>query len=58
MKAAAKSAETYFRAAAAALAMRSDSSGPDMSVALLKRHYGVTGSIATLSSEVERTIEG
>lgn len=57
MKAAAKSAETYFRAAAAALAMRSDSSGPDMSVALLKRHYGVTGSIATLSSEVERTIE-
>ncbi|MEH2487430.1 phosphotransferase enzyme family protein [Bradyrhizobium sp. AZCC 2230] len=49
--------ETYFRAAAAVLAMRSDSSGPDMSAALLKRHYGVTGSIATLSSEVERTVE-
>lgn len=28
-----------------------------MSAALLKRHYGVTGSIATLSSEVERTVE-
>ncbi|TJV12722.1 MAG: serine kinase, partial [Mesorhizobium sp.] len=24
---------------------------------MLKRHYGLTGSIATLSSEVERTIE-
>ncbi|UWU80523.1 phosphotransferase [Bradyrhizobium huanghuaihaiense] len=57
MNAAAKSAETYFRAAAAALAMRSGSSGPDMSATLLKRHYGVTGSIATLSSEVERTVE-
>jgi Ser/Thr protein kinase RdoA (MazF antagonist) len=51
------STETYFRAAAAVLAMRSDSSGPDMSAALLKRHYGVTGSIATLSSEIERTVE-
>jgi Ser/Thr protein kinase RdoA (MazF antagonist) len=28
-----------------------------MSASLLKRHYGVTGSIATLSSEVERTVE-
>jgi Ser/Thr protein kinase RdoA (MazF antagonist) len=28
-----------------------------MSAALLKRHYGLTGSIATLSSEVERTAE-
>ena len=27
-----------------------------MSAALLKRHYGLTGSIATLSSEVERTV--
>ncbi|MCP3459785.1 phosphotransferase enzyme family protein [Bradyrhizobium sp. CCGUVB23] len=51
------STETYFRAAAAVLAMRSDSSGPDMSAALLKRYYGVTGSIATLSSEIERTLE-
>ena len=51
------STETYFRAAAAVLAMRSDSSGPDMSAALLKRHYGVTGSIGVLSSEVERTVE-
>ncbi|UVO31415.1 phosphotransferase [Bradyrhizobium arachidis] len=51
------STETYFRAAAAVLAMHSDSSGPDMSASLLKRHYGVTGSIATLSSEVERTVE-
>ncbi|AWO93267.1 MULTISPECIES: phosphotransferase enzyme family protein [Bradyrhizobium] len=51
------SAETYFRAAAALLAARSEFSEPDMSAALLKRHYGVTGSIATLSSEVERTVE-
>ncbi|WP_312015664.1 phosphotransferase [Bradyrhizobium liaoningense] len=51
------STETYFRAAAAILAVRSDSSGPDMSAALLKRHYGVTGSIAALSSEIERTVE-
>lgn len=28
-----------------------------MSAALLKRHYGVTGSIATLSSELERTLD-
>ncbi|MBH5397732.1 phosphotransferase [Bradyrhizobium sp. CNPSo 4010] len=51
------STETYFRAAAAVLAVRSDSSGPDISAALLKRHYGVTGSITTLSSEIERTVE-
>jgi len=49
--------EAYFRAAAAILAMRPGSSEPDMSAALLKRHYGLTGSIATLSSEVERTVE-
>jgi Ser/Thr protein kinase RdoA (MazF antagonist) len=49
--------ETYFRAASAILAMRPGSSEPDMSAALLKRHYGLTGSIATLSSEVERTVE-
>jgi Ser/Thr protein kinase RdoA (MazF antagonist) len=52
-----KSTEAYFRAAAAILAMRPGSSEPDMSAALLKRHYGLTGSIATLSSEVERTVE-
>ena len=50
------STETYFRAAAAVLSVRSDPSGPDMSAELLTRHYGVTGSIATLSSEVERTV--
>lgn len=37
--------------------MRPDPSEPDMSVALLKRHYGLTGLVATLSSEVERTAE-
>ena len=52
-----QSTEAYFRAAAAILAMRPGSSEPDMSAALLKRHYGLTGSIATLSSEVERTVE-
>jgi Ser/Thr protein kinase RdoA (MazF antagonist) len=52
-----KSTEAYFRAAAAILTMRPGSSEPDMSAALLERHYGLTGSIATLSSEVERTVE-
>ena len=46
-----------FPAAAAILATRPDSSEPDMSAALLKRHYRLTGSVATLSSEVERTAE-
>ncbi|TIQ24362.1 MAG: serine kinase [Mesorhizobium sp.] len=54
---AAASTDAYFRAAAAILAMRPGASEPDMSAALLKRHYGLTGSIATLSSEVERTVE-
>lgn len=54
---AAASTEAYFRAAAAMLAMRPGSSEPDMSAALLERHYGLAGSIATLSSEVERTVE-
>jgi Ser/Thr protein kinase RdoA (MazF antagonist) len=53
----AASTQDYFRAAAAILAMRPGSSEPDMSAALLKRHYGLAGSIATLSSEVERTVE-
>ncbi|MDH2406158.1 phosphotransferase [Bradyrhizobium sp. SSUT18] len=52
-----QSTEAYFRTAAAMLAIRPGSSEPDMSAALLKRHYGLTGSIATLSSEVERTVE-
>lgn len=52
----AASTEAYFRAAAAILAMRPGSSEPDMSATLLKRHYGLTGSIATLSSEIERTV--
>jgi Ser/Thr protein kinase RdoA (MazF antagonist) len=52
-----QSTEAYFRAAAAILAMRPGCSEPDMSAALLKRHYGLEGSIATLSSEVERTVE-
>jgi Ser/Thr protein kinase RdoA (MazF antagonist) len=50
------STEAYFRAAAAILAMRPDSSEPDISAALLERHYGLTGSIEQLSSEVERTV--
>jgi Ser/Thr protein kinase RdoA (MazF antagonist) len=54
---AAASTEAYFRAAAAILAMRPSSSEPDMSAELLKRHYGLAGSIAPLSSEVERTVE-
>jgi Ser/Thr protein kinase RdoA (MazF antagonist) len=54
---AAASSETYFRAASAVLAMRPGSFEPDLSAALLERHYGLTGSIATLSSEVERTDE-
>lgn len=54
---AAASTDAYFRDAAAILAMRPGSSEPDMSAALLKRHYGLTGSTATLSSEVERTVD-
>jgi Ser/Thr protein kinase RdoA (MazF antagonist) len=51
------SAESHYRAAAAILAMRPGSAAPDMSAALLDRHYGLTGSITTLSSEIERTVE-
>ncbi|MES0139310.1 phosphotransferase [Mesorhizobium sp. M0016] len=49
--------EAYFRAAGAILAVRPASSESDISATLLKRHYGLTGLIATLSSEVERTAE-
>jgi Ser/Thr protein kinase RdoA (MazF antagonist) len=52
----AASSEAYFRAASATLALRAGSSEPDMSAALLERLYGVTGSVATLSSEIERTV--
>ncbi|MCG5485740.1 MAG: phosphotransferase [Sinorhizobium meliloti] len=34
-----------------------DESEPDISATLLKRHYGLEGSTAVLSSEVERTVE-
>jgi Ser/Thr protein kinase RdoA (MazF antagonist) len=54
---AAASTETYYRAAVAILAMRPGATEPHASAELLKRHYGLTGSIATLSSEVERTDE-
>ena len=50
------STEAYFCAASAILAMRASSTEVDISAALLKRHYGVTGSLATLSSEIERTV--
>ncbi|MCA0272907.1 MAG: phosphotransferase [Proteobacteria bacterium] len=48
--------EAYFRAASAVLAMRADASEADRSAALLLRHYGLTGTLETLSSEVERTV--
>jgi hypothetical protein len=51
----AASTDAHFRAAAAILAMRPGSE-PDMSAALLERHYGLAGSLATLSSEIERTV--
>ncbi|APO79724.1 aminoglycoside phosphotransferase protein (plasmid) [Rhizobium etli 8C-3] len=54
---AASSTEAYFRAAAAILSTPPDGLQPDMSATLLKRYYGLEGSIAVLSSEVERTAE-
>jgi Ser/Thr protein kinase RdoA (MazF antagonist) len=54
---AAASTEAYFRAAAAILAMRPGSSERDSSATLLGRHYGLIGSIAPLSSEIEHTAE-
>ena len=48
--------EAYFRAAAAVLAMQADASEADRSSALLQHHYGLNGSLTTLSSEVERTV--
>lgn len=52
----AASTEAYFRAASAVLATRANSAEVNISAALLKHHYGVTGSLATLSSEIERTV--
>lgn len=47
----------YFQAATDGLAMLPDASGPDLSLQSLERHYGLSGSLVTLSSEVERTFE-
>jgi Ser/Thr protein kinase RdoA (MazF antagonist) len=52
---AAASTEAYFRAAAAILSTPADAAEPDISATLLKRYYGLEGSIIVLSSEVERT---
>jgi Ser/Thr protein kinase RdoA (MazF antagonist) len=57
LPAAAGPTDAYFRAAAAMLATRPDRAEPDVSAALLKRHYGLTGTVTTLSSEVERTAD-
>jgi len=51
----ATSTESYFRAAAAALSAPPDGSVLDITETLLKRYYGLEGSVAVLSSEVERT---
>lgn len=51
------SSEADFRAAAASLAAQPDRDVADRSVALLSRHYGLAGTVSTLSSEVERTAE-
>lgn len=50
------STEAYFCAASAILAMRASPTDVDICAALLKRHFGVTGSLTTLSSEIERTV--
>lgn len=54
---AATSTEAYFRIAATMLATQPDRDEPDRAAALLERHYGLTGTIRTLSSEVERTAD-
>ncbi len=53
----AASSESYFRAATAILATQPSSIGAERSAELLRHHYGLTGSVATLSSEVESTEE-
>ncbi len=54
---AAGSTKAYFHAAAAILATRPHRAEADLSAALLKRHYELTGTVTTLSSEVERTVD-
>lgn len=49
------STEGFFRAAAAMLATRTEADAPDTAAELLHRHYGLTGVVLALSSEVERT---
>lgn len=51
------STEANFRAAAASLSQRPCAHERDISADVLKRHYGLAGATATLSSEVERTVE-
>ncbi|WP_428646835.1 phosphotransferase enzyme family protein [Roseibium sp.] len=51
------STDAFFRAASANLSVRPDTTERDISADLLKRHYGLEGTITTLSSEVERTVE-
>ena len=48
--------EARFRKAAAILAMPPYIPDPDLPAALLKRHYGLAGTITSLSSEFERTL--
>ena len=47
----------YFRAATNGLAMLPDASEPHLSLMSLEREYGLSGVLASLSSEVERTFE-
>jgi hydroxylysine kinase len=45
----------YFQAAADGLAMLPDACDPELPLRSLERHYGLSGSLLPLSSEVERT---
>lgn len=47
--------EDFYRSAAASLAAPPSGIGCDIATALLERHYGLSGSIARLSSETETT---
>lgn len=47
----------YFQAATDSLAMLPDASDPDLPLMALERHYGLSGSLVTLSSELERTFD-
>ncbi|SDX65223.1 phosphotransferase [Roseicitreum antarcticum] len=50
-------AQHWFQTAAHNLARRADPDKAERAAALLDRHYGLTGEITPLSSEVERTAE-